>query len=351
MAPAISLFKPTLLSVFHLVISEHFNLITQPCNQKCNNVESNAFGRLNKNPLKFCFRYMGMWNNDMKNGPGCTVTINGLYYEGIFSHNKMSGKGLMIFEDDSIYEGQFADTGVFNGAGILNCTNGDKMEGSFYGNHNNGIKFNGTIFKRANAEGPPKAKIGLYAVRSDLKWQSIYSKFLEMLNLPENRQILPNTALIWEQLAICINQAKNNAKLGPTKQLRSLTNSSVTLQKMDPIDFLDGLEMIPEYYNEELSAKYLKGVNEYLEKAFNSPFHPLENLLISLSDCFNSTYVRILKVIFRSGAKFKFFSYFTGWRLPKTTSTRCRRSKFNSEWHLLLCSRIISRSATISRFN
>ena len=74
---------------------------------------------------------MGMWGSDMKNGSGCVVTFDGLYYEGIFSQNKMSGKGLMMFEDETIYEGQFADTGVFNGVGVLAYPNGDKLEGSF----------------------------------------------------------------------------------------------------------------------------------------------------------------------------------------------------------------------------
>ena len=33
-------------------------------------------------------KFMGMWNNDMKNGPGCVVTLDGVYYEGTFSHSK-----------------------------------------------------------------------------------------------------------------------------------------------------------------------------------------------------------------------------------------------------------------------
>ena len=92
-------------------------------------------------------KYMGMWNNDMKNGPGCAVTLDGVYYEGTFSHNKMSGKGLMMFEDETIYEGHFADVGVFSGAGALKYANGDRLEGSFYGNFKDGMKFNGTVYK------------------------------------------------------------------------------------------------------------------------------------------------------------------------------------------------------------
>ena len=56
---------------------------------------------------------MGMWYNDMKCGAGCVVTVDGVYYEGNFAHNKMTGRGLMIFEDDTIYDGHLADAGKY----------------------------------------------------------------------------------------------------------------------------------------------------------------------------------------------------------------------------------------------
>jgi hypothetical protein len=43
-------------------------------------------------------KYMGLWASDMKTGHGCVVTLDGVYYEGNFYHNKMTGKGLMLFE-------------------------------------------------------------------------------------------------------------------------------------------------------------------------------------------------------------------------------------------------------------
>ena len=42
-------------------------------------------------------KFMGMWNNDMKNGPGCVVTLDGVYYEGTFSHSKYAtGKSWIL---------------------------------------------------------------------------------------------------------------------------------------------------------------------------------------------------------------------------------------------------------------
>ena len=37
-------------------------------------------------------KYMGMWSNDLKSGRGCVVTLDGVYYEGNFSHGKMTGR-------------------------------------------------------------------------------------------------------------------------------------------------------------------------------------------------------------------------------------------------------------------
>ncbi len=92
-------------------------------------------------------KYMGMWAGDVKSGPGCVVSLDGVYYEGTFSHGKMAGRGLMLFEDETSYEGNFADAGVFSGQGCLTYANGDRMEGAFFGNYTDGMKFNGTIYK------------------------------------------------------------------------------------------------------------------------------------------------------------------------------------------------------------
>ena len=240
-------------------------------------------------------KYMGMWSHDMKSGLGCVVTIDGVYYEGTFSHNKMSGKGLMIFEDETTYEGNFADTGVFSGVGSMVTPNGDRFEGSFYGNYTDGMKFNGTIFKVVQSPQSPKDqedfhpgndKIGKHTVQADQKWKSIYSHYYDIFSLPEpdSRVSFLNTPVIWEQLAISINQAKNNAKLEFYKKIHH-HGSNMSLD----VD-LDGIEMIPDYFAQELTMEYLNNVKTYLNKAFNSPFHPLANLLNSLADCYTSTY-------------------------------------------------------------
>ena len=80
------------------------------------------------------------------------MAVLGVYYEGQFSHNKMTGKGLMLFEDETSYEGSFADAGVFNGHGVLTYEHGDRLEGSFHGNYTDGMKFNGTVYKVSDVD-------------------------------------------------------------------------------------------------------------------------------------------------------------------------------------------------------
>ena len=110
---------------------------------------------------------------------------------------------------------------------------------------------------------------------------SIYSHYHELLCLPEdyaNSFSVPTAAkagIVWDRLAILINQAKNS-------------NSST--DRRDTSDILDGLEMIPDYYCTELSNENYDEVQSYLSKAFSSKLHPLENLLSEVTACFNATY-------------------------------------------------------------
>ena len=47
-----------------------------------------------------CFsgeKYIGMWQNDQKHGYGIVVTVDGLYYEGRFSQNKLAVSVFIMF--------------------------------------------------------------------------------------------------------------------------------------------------------------------------------------------------------------------------------------------------------------
>ena len=96
--------------------------------------------------------------------------------------------------------------GVFSGHGVLTYANGDHLEGSFYGNYTDGMKFNGTIYKTVrgspnrikgqlqthhsayveeNDSGANINAIGRYSVVPEQKWNAIFSYYHELLFLPD----------------------------------------------------------------------------------------------------------------------------------------------------------------------
>lgn len=40
-------------------------------------------------------KYLGLWNNDMKHGCGLIVTLDGIYYEGVFQQDIMMVKNYL----------------------------------------------------------------------------------------------------------------------------------------------------------------------------------------------------------------------------------------------------------------
>ncbi|EEC09302.1 hypothetical protein IscW_ISCW008405, partial [Ixodes scapularis] len=66
-------------------------------------------------------KYMGMWQDDCRHGNGIMVTLDDIYYEGNFVNNNLSG--------------------------ILSLSNGDSIQGSFYGMWSEGIKISGVYQK------------------------------------------------------------------------------------------------------------------------------------------------------------------------------------------------------------
>uniref|UniRef100_A0A4W6DJM0 Alsin Rho guanine nucleotide exchange factor ALS2 n=1 Tax=Lates calcarifer TaxID=8187 RepID=A0A4W6DJM0_LATCA len=60
-------------------------------------------------------KYMGLWLDDQRNGSAVVVTQYGVYYEGTFKENKMSGPGLLVSDDDTAFHGEFSDDWTVNG--------------------------------------------------------------------------------------------------------------------------------------------------------------------------------------------------------------------------------------------
>ncbi|TRZ08982.1 hypothetical protein HGM15179_018124, partial [Zosterops borbonicus] len=75
-------------------------------------------------------RYLGMWRDDLRHGAGVVVTQSGLCYQRTFHMGKMVGSGILILEDDSVYEGNFTEDLTFAGKGKLSLANGSGLEGT-----------------------------------------------------------------------------------------------------------------------------------------------------------------------------------------------------------------------------
>ncbi|XP_027560677.1 ALS2 C-terminal-like protein [Neopelma chrysocephalum] len=60
-------------------------------------------------------RYIGMWLDDQRHGQGIVVTQSGVCYQRTFHADKMVGSGILLLEDDSVYEGNFTEDLTFVG--------------------------------------------------------------------------------------------------------------------------------------------------------------------------------------------------------------------------------------------
>uniref|UniRef100_A0A8C8FB91 Alsin n=1 Tax=Oncorhynchus tshawytscha TaxID=74940 RepID=A0A8C8FB91_ONCTS len=174
-------------------------------------------------------KYMGMWQDDQRQGTGVIVTQFGLYYEGAFNNNKMQGTGVLLSEDNTTYEGEFSEDWTLNGKGVLTMPNGDYFEGSFTGEWGSGLKVTGSFFKP-----------NLYDSDGD-KGRAV----------PE-------------------------------------MNLSRTQNRM-----LESLEFIPQQHVGPVTMEKYDSIRRYLIKACDMPLHPLGRLMETLVAVYRMTYVGV----------------------------------------------------------
>lgn len=235
-------------------------------------------------------KYMGMWLEDCKHGNGMVVTIDGIYYEGNFVMNKLSGYGVMIFEDNTCFEGELGAGGVLNGKGTLHLSNGDKIEGCFTGKCCDSFKVQGVYHKSQHPLTPvinfsdkkktDLSSFGQLCVPADKKWEDIFGHCCDMLNiLGANPKV--DTERAWEAIAIAISKRK--------KELQSKKRSQFNQEDIDI------LERIPKIgiENKKLTFEGYKEIEEYLQRASNFHFHPIGLLIEGLVDVYRATYLGI----------------------------------------------------------
>ena len=93
--------------------------------------------------------YLGMWEDGLRHGPGTVVLPSGEFYAGNFVHNRMTGPGHLLTDDNSAYKGEFVGDCHLQGKGKLTLSNGDTICGMFNGHWSDkaGVKVNG-VFQR-----------------------------------------------------------------------------------------------------------------------------------------------------------------------------------------------------------
>ncbi|KAG7502317.1 alsin-like isoform X2 [Solea senegalensis] len=224
-------------------------------------------------------KYMGLWLDDQRHGSAVVATQYGIYYEGTFKENKMSGPGLLMSDDDTAFNGEFCDDWTINGKGVLSLVNGDCLDGMFSGEWNTGLKVVGTYTKPATDEPENKARRGLfrlgqYVVAAGRRWGCVFTECWRRLGCDAAGRGDRTSA--WENIAVTITTAR-----------RHRINLSRSQSKV-----LECLEFIPHHEDAVTTANY-DNIRRYLNKACETPVHPLGWLVETLVTVYRMTYVGV----------------------------------------------------------
>ncbi|XP_044200850.1 alsin isoform X2 [Thunnus albacares] len=227
-------------------------------------------------------KYMGMWQDHLRQGTGVVVTQFGLYYEGVFKDNKMMGTGILLSEDDTTYEGEFSDDWTLNGKGVLTMANGDYLEGSFGGEWGSGLKVTGSYFKPhlfdTDKEKTHAVKLGRLCVCAEDKWQAVFDECWSQLGCEALGQ--GENSKAWENIAVALTTSRRHIEHSP--ELLSRTHSKT----------LESLEVIPQHEGPITMERY-DTIRLYLIKACDTPLHPLGRLVETLVAVYRMTYVGV----------------------------------------------------------
>nr|XP_057908425.1 alsin isoform X2 [Doryrhamphus excisus] len=227
-------------------------------------------------------KYIGMWQDNQRQGTGIVVTQFGLYYEGSFKDNKMMGTGILLSEDDTTYEGEFSDDWTLNGKGVLTMANGDYLEGSFSGEWGAGPKVTGSYFKPqladTDVEKMRPVKLGRLCVRAEEKWQAVFDECWTQLGCEAAGQGEHWKA--WENIAVALTTSRRHIQDSP--ELLSQSHNRT----------LESLEVIPQHGGPITMERY-HAIRLYLIKACDTSLHPLGRLVEVLVAVYRMTYVGV----------------------------------------------------------
>uniref|UniRef100_A0A8C8FBW3 Alsin Rho guanine nucleotide exchange factor ALS2 b n=1 Tax=Oncorhynchus tshawytscha TaxID=74940 RepID=A0A8C8FBW3_ONCTS len=227
-------------------------------------------------------KYMGMWQDDQRQGTGVIVTQFGLYYEGAFNNNKMQGTGVLLSEDNTTYEGEFSEDWTLNGKGVLTMANGDYFEGTFTGEWGSGLKVTGSFFKPNlyDSDGDKGRALGRLAVRPEEKWRAVFEECWMRLGCEAPGQGENQRA--WENIAVALTTSRRELRDCPEMNLSPSHNLT-----------LESLEFNPQQHVGPVTMEKYDRIRHYLIKACDTPLHPLGRLMETLVAVYRMTYVGV----------------------------------------------------------
>ncbi|XP_031843534.1 amyotrophic lateral sclerosis 2 [Nomia melanderi] len=240
-------------------------------------------------------KYLGSWSNNMKHGCGLIVTLDGIYYEGVFMQDVLTGHGIMVFEDGTHYEGEFKSAGIFYGKGTLTFRTGDRLEGNMNGVWDEGIKVIATLHMNNATENvqtnTKPMSFGKLCVSPDQKWKAIFKHCYQQLGILDPDSKATNVAdkrletqRAWQNIASIITKFRQKTLH------RKCVSIHTPITNETNIEITDELDKIFNFDKEKLTDKSYNDIHKYLVKAFECPHHPLGILLTEVSAVYTATY-------------------------------------------------------------
>lgn len=237
-------------------------------------------------------RYLGMWADDMRQGNGCVVSIDGSFHEGFFEKDRLVRGRLILQTNDgdfcTTYEGDFEKVGVLCGKGILQLTRSDRIEGQMNGSLVHGeVKIVNAVFTKQMSATSPVSPVGRtlfeegpksssWAVPEEIKWKEIFEHFLtddfgvDPRAFAAGREL--DHAAIWSALAASMTKIRNG--INPEKFR---------------FNFDDRLEKIPKF-DAPWSNTYYTMVIDFWDSALQNKLHPICRLVSGLVEVFTCSY-------------------------------------------------------------
>ncbi|NXB19827.1 AL2CL protein, partial [Rhagologus leucostigma] len=217
-------------------------------------------------------RYIGMWLDDHRHGPGIVVTQSGLCFQRTFHADKMVGSGILLLEDDSVYEGNFTEDLTFVGKGKLSFANGFILEGTFSTRNGQGLQTHGILNTSTEKleERRSKIQLGLKEFPVEKRWEGIFDQFLEFIRCGCKEEM---------------EESFTGFHIQSSKELRKSQEYLFCQRGTEEISWKteDTLEELVQHQE-------LESLQSYLEKALKSSLHPLGKLLRALTVVFQATY-------------------------------------------------------------